>query len=198
MRAVAEKYHRVAQEEVTILFADILGSTRMAERLGTTEFSRLIDRYYQVRSRMLIEADAMIEKLIGDEVTGVFLPGFAGDRHASIAVRTARKLMKATGHSDPQGPWAPLGIGIHTGTAYMGSVGQPGGLTDIAALGAVVNTAARITAQAAPGEILISEETRIRSNLDELGWQQKALGLKDVSTPTTVWSSTSSSASKLG
>ena len=184
----AETYHGGAQVEMTILFADARGSTRMAEVLGTSDFSRLINHFYQVNTRLLVEADAMIEKLIGDEVTGIFLPGFSGQQHARAAIRAAQKLLTATGHGDTLGRWVPVGIGIHTGTAFMGAVGQAGGVTDIVVLGEAVNTAARITSQAAPGEILISETTRVNANFTVPELQPKELHLKDVSTAVPVWS----------
>ena len=61
----------------------------------------------------------MIDKLIGDEVTAFYIPGVAGQDYASRAVRAAEELLIETGHKTAQSPWAPIGIGIHTGIAFV-------------------------------------------------------------------------------
>ena len=111
------------------------GSTTLAEKMVPSEFSRLIDRFYRVATDILVDADAWIEKLIGDEVTGLFIPGYAGPHHARLAVEAAQAILQATGHSSPEGPWIPVGVGVHTGIAYVGTVGKGGGMIEITALG---------------------------------------------------------------
>ena len=63
-----------------------------------------------------------------------------------------------TGHDKPEGPWIPLGVGLHSGTAFVGTVGSSDGATDITVLGDVPNVAARLSSAAGPGEILMSED----------------------------------------
>jgi len=160
---ICEKFADVhqggAEIELSMLFADIRGSTTLAEGMNSTEFSQLINRFYQVVTDVLIQRNALIEKMIGDEVTGLFVPGFAGQEHARVAVDAAVEVLKETGHADPSGPWVPLGIGVHTGVAFVGAVGSSGSLTDISVLGDAANTAARIGSQAAIGEVIISEQS---------------------------------------
>jgi adenylate cyclase len=62
--------------ELTMLFADVRGSTTLAEQMETGEFSQLISRFYAVATNVLIRHDAFIDKLVGDQATG-FLPGMA-------------------------------------------------------------------------------------------------------------------------
>jgi adenylate cyclase len=142
--------------DLALLFADIRGSTRMAQQLGTTEFTRLINRFYQAVTDVLIAKDALIEKLIGDEVTGIFYPAMGAD-YVRRAVETAREMLEATGHTDPQGPWAPLGVGVHAGKTFVGMVGSLAGKVEFTVLGDTPNTAARLTAAAKQGEIVVSE-----------------------------------------
>jgi adenylate cyclase len=52
-----------------------------------------------------------------DEVTALFIPGFTGQEHARRAVEAGQALLRVTGHAEPGGPWVPVGVGIHTGTA---------------------------------------------------------------------------------
>jgi adenylate cyclase len=167
-----------AEVELSMLFADVRGSTTLAEGMRAAEFSRLIDRFYQVASRVLIESDALIEKLIGDSVTGLFFPGISGPDYAARAVHAARTLLQVTGHSDSNGPWVPLGIGVHHGTAFAGSVGSADGVTGFTALGDAVNVAARLASHAGAGEIVVSEAACARANLDTRGLEQRQLTLK--------------------
>jgi adenylate cyclase len=182
----ARQYQGGAEVELSMLFADVRGSTTIAERMQPLEFSRLIDRFYQVTTDILIEANAWIEKLIGDEVTGLFLPGFVGAQHARIAVETAEEILRATGQAGSDQPWIPVGISVHTGTAYVGSVGREGGLTEITALGDSVNTAARLASSAGPGEILVSLQTWGAAGFEGRNAEQRQLQLKGRSEPVEV------------
>ena len=78
-----------AEIELTMLFADVRGSTTIAEKMGAGEFSRLMNRFYAAANRVLVDHDAFIDKLVGDEVIGNFLPGFAGKDHAHKGVMAA-------------------------------------------------------------------------------------------------------------
>ena len=51
----------------------------------------------------------IIDKLVGDEVTALFIPGFAGKEHARRAVEAGQALLRVTGHGEPGGPWVPVG-----------------------------------------------------------------------------------------
>lgn len=99
----ARKYPGGAEGELSFLFADVRGSTAVAERMTPMEFTRLMNRFYDVTTRVLMKSDAWIDKLVGDEVIGLYLP-FLGERRARIAVETAQELLRVTGHADPGGP----------------------------------------------------------------------------------------------
>jgi adenylate cyclase len=184
----AREYRGGAEVEISMLFADVRGSTTLAEGMAPVEFSHLIDRFYRAVTDILIESNAWIEKLIGDEVTGLFIPGFAGPQHARLAVEAAQAILQATGHGRPEGPWIPVGVGVHTGTAYVGAVGKEGGMTDITALGDAVNTAARLASNAGPGEILVSEQAWNAASLGSgaEGAEARQLQLKGRSEPVEV------------
>lgn len=164
--------------EISSLFADIRGSTSIAERVSASEYCRLLNRFYAASSDVLVRTDALIDKLVGDEVIGLYLPGFAGPLHARRAVEAARALLRATGHADPAGPWLPIGVGVHTGTAFVGAVGSEGGAKDITALGDAVNIAARLTGAAAPGEILVSDAACSAAGMRIEGLEHRTLALR--------------------
>jgi adenylate cyclase len=172
---------------LSMLFADIRGSTSLAEGMKATEFTRLIDRFFAACTDILCQTDAIIDKLAGDQVSGYYVPGLTGPMHARVAVQAAQALLRATGHGGADVPWIPVGIGIHTGEAFIGAVGTQGGITDITALGDAVNIAARLAANAGPGEILVSQETYTDAGLDLGDLEQRELALKGRSKPVSVY-----------
>jgi adenylate cyclase len=169
-----------------MLFADVRGSTAIAENVSPTEFSRLISRFYKVSTDVMVNSDAMIDKLIGDEVTGLYTPGLAGLDHARVAIEAAKLLLTVTGHSDKEGPWVPVGAGVHTGRAFVGAVGSEQGLTDITTLGDAPNTAARLASAAGIGEVVVSEDAANAADLDISGLESRNLELKGKSKPVAV------------
>jgi adenylate cyclase len=183
----ASRHQGGAEVDIAMLFADVRGSTSLAEEMSVAEFHALIDRFYQATTQVLVETDALIDKLIGDEVSGIYVPGYAGPQYASRAVEAAHKILHATGHADPDGPWIPVGVGIHTGRAYVGAVGSPDGMVDITALGDAPNTAARLASNARPGEILVSQATYQAAGLDGQAAEQRSLQLKGRSQPVEVY-----------
>ncbi|MGA7730378.1 MAG: adenylate/guanylate cyclase domain-containing protein [Chloroflexia bacterium] len=182
----AEKHPGGAEVPLTLLFADIRGSTAMAEKLGTGEFSALISRFYNAVTEELVKTYALIDRLIGDEVIALFVPGLAGDSHPEVAVKAAEGILRATGHDRSEGPWVPVGIGIHTGNAFVGAVGSAG-MSDITALGEDVNLTARLASTAGAGEILITEDTRAAAGLEIGSLEPRRLDLRGHSAPVDVW-----------
>ncbi len=171
-----------AEIELTMLFVDVRGSTPLAEKMDAAEFSRLINRFYEAAIKVLVRADAFIDKLVGDEVTALFVPGFAGADHARRAVDAGQALLRVTGHRDSGGPWVPVGVGIHTGVAWVGSIaGASGAAADFTALGDNVNIAARLASKAAEGEVIISEATFISGKVENEGLEKRDLDLKGKS-----------------
>ena len=159
----------------------------MAERMSAAEFSAIMNRFYGAATDVLIKTDAFIDKLIGDEVMAVYLPIFAGREHARLAVQAAEGLLQATGHGDPDGPWIPVGVGVHTGMAFFGTVtGAEGTVSDFTALGDAVNTGARLASKAGPGEALISEAACAAAGVDLGHCEQRQLELKGKSESVTV------------
>lgn len=183
----AEKYKGGAEIELSILFADVRGSTGLAEKMKPIEFSQLINRFYHAASKVLFDTGALVEKLIGDAVTGFYTPGFSGPNHARVAIEAASEILKVTGHNAPPDPWISVGIGVHTGIAYVGSVNADSGVTDIAVLGDTANTGARLASLAGGGEIYISEASARAAGLEESSVEIRRLDLKGRSEPVEVW-----------
>ena len=175
-----------AEVVITMLFADVRGSTTLAEQMSAVEFSRLINRFYTVATHVLIQTDALVDRLMGDEAIGLYIPGFAGPEHPRRAIEAAQELLRLTGHRDPRGPWLPVGVGIHTGPAFVGVVGGEESPTDFTALGDHVNIAARLASAAGAGEILISDASYLASRLKLENLEHQQMELKGKSEPVEV------------
>ncbi len=166
-----------AEVEISMLFADVRGSSKLARQMPAWDFTRLMNRFYKVSTNVLIEGDAIIEKFVGDEVVGLFIPFMAGREHARRALETAEELLRATGHGTSEGPWVPLGAGVHTGNAFVGIVGTKEA-PDFTALGDPVNIAAHLASQAAIGEVLMTDTAAAAAARDADGLERRHLSLK--------------------
>ncbi len=179
-----EHQHGGAEIDCSLLFADVRGSTALAERIRPGEFHDLMDRFYDTAARVLFAHDAILDKFVGDEAVAIFIPALSGERHAARAVAAGRALLAAAGHLDADGPWLPLGIGVHAGVAFVGAVGEMPSTT-ITALGDVVNVAARLASAAGPGELLVTEVAARAADLND-GSERRLLALKGKSEPVPV------------
>ncbi|MGH8927598.1 MAG: adenylate/guanylate cyclase domain-containing protein [Acidimicrobiia bacterium] len=175
-----------AEVEVSVLFADVRGSTAVAERLSPSDFRGLLNRFYEVSAKAVDEAMGVVDKFLGDGILALFIPGFGGPDHAHQAVEAGGDILRATGNaSGHQQPWLPVGAGIHTGIAFVGSVGTAE-TVDFTALGDTVNTAARLGSVAKAGELLISMEAAEAARIDRTGLESRRLELKGRSEPLSV------------
>ena len=184
----AEKHPGGAEIQLAMLFADVRNSTPLARSLGDAGFTQIINRFYVTASDVLIQQDALISRMVGDEVVALFLPVILKDRYATAAVEAARSLLRATGHDDPQGPWLPIGVGVHAGSAYVGMWGTANGVQDFTALGSEVSLTARLAQVATAGEILMTEGTRAAAGVESGDVAQKRVDLKGWGGPMDMWS----------
>jgi adenylate cyclase len=181
-----------AEVEITVLFADVRGSTAIGERMPPEEFSRLIARFYGTAAQVIDERDGIVDKFVGDSAVALFIPGFAGgNKHAANAIAAARDLLEQTGNDGPE-PWIPLGAGVHTGMSFVGTVGE-GDARDFTALGDTVNTAARLTALAGAGEVLISADAAAAGGLETDETERRTLELRGKEQVVDAWVATARS-----
>ena len=116
------KHHGGAEIDCSFLFADVRGSTTMAERMSGHAFRGLLDRFYALATTLVVDHDGSIDKFVGDELVAIFFRcSAAGARGTSRGDRT-RPALRATGHTDAGGPLVALGAGVHTGPAWVGAV----------------------------------------------------------------------------
>lgn len=151
---------RAERKQVTVLFCDLAGSTSLAERLDPEDFRDLLDRYLEIAIRAVHRFDGMVNQLAGDGLMALFGAPLAHENNAQRAVLAAltiqeelRSLNQELG--EPRGLRLQVRIGIHSGPAVVGSVGNEL-KADYSAIGDTTNLAARLESLAKPGTILVS------------------------------------------
>ncbi len=184
-QVVATRHLGGTEIDLALLFADVRGSTRLGEQLPPAEFSALISRFFAVTSRILLDTHAWVDRLVGDQVIGMYIPYFTGGEPERVALDAARALLRGIGYGAAEGPWIEVGIGIHSGSTFIGVVGSHEGATDITVLGDVPNVAARLSSAARSGEILMSEVAVRRAGVSRDG-ETRNLELKGKSEPMTA------------
>jgi adenylate cyclase len=167
-----------AEVPMSMLFADVRGSTALSEKMSPTEFSQLINRFYTGSTKIIVEEDGLVEKLAGDSVAAFWGAGFAGPDYVLRTIQVAQNLLRAMERQE-----IPVGIGVHSGVAYFGAMGTADGLTEFSAIGDEVNLAARLASKAGAGEIIISERALREAGIDCSGLESRTLDLKGISEP---------------
>ena len=85
---------------VSLLFTDVRGSTAMGERMRPTEFHAFLDHFYRLASDAILEHDGLVDKIVGDEVIGLFFGGVSGPAHAAAAISAALDLAERAQHRE--------------------------------------------------------------------------------------------------
>jgi adenylate cyclase len=157
-----------AELELTVIFTDVRGFTRLTESTDPQVMRKLLDEHLTAMSDVVFACDGMVDKFIGDAVMAVFGAPVRTPDHAERALGCADAMLvrqeelnqrwTADGHL----PF-PVGIGVNTGTATAGSVG--GAKLEYTVVGDAVNVAQRLNSLAAGGEIVASEATAIAAGI---------------------------------
>jgi class 3 adenylate cyclase len=148
------------RKTVTVLFADVVGSTSLGERTDPESTRRMLSRYFDVMRTVIERHGGSVEKFIGDAVMAVFGIPVLHEDDAVRAVRAAHEMRAAVAllNQELAGPgWSPISlrIGVNTGEVVAGEAAQ--GHTMVT--GDAVNVAARLEQAASPDEILLGETT---------------------------------------
>jgi len=170
--------------EAGVLFADLRGFTRLSEEQDPEAVSALLRRFYACAEDVLFP-EAVIDKLIGDEVMALYLPMYGRfDEAAPVMLDHARELLRKVGYGSDEPPFAKVGIGLDYGEAFVGNVGRRS-LNDFTAIGDVVNVASRLQGEAKGGEILASG--RLVDRLGEAPGERLELSLKGKAEPVVAY-----------
>ena len=136
------------RQTVTILFADLRGSTALAEKLTPEQVISVMNTYLRVMARAVIDAGGILDKFTGDGLMAIF--GAMGDpahgapaaAHAALAIRARMSALNAERERSGE-PVIRFGVGMHTGDVVLGAIGLPE-RSDFTAIGDAVNTASRM------------------------------------------------------
>ncbi|MBD1834705.1 response regulator [Cyanobacteria bacterium FACHB-472] len=134
------------QEELTVLFCDIRGFTSITESQRVNETFEWLNAFYTQMNSAIATNHGFIDKFLGDAIMAVFdRAGNHSQDALTAAVMMIHSLNKFNGNREQYNLNEPLriGIGIHTGTAMIGTVGSDHRM-DSTVIGDVVNTAARL------------------------------------------------------
>jgi adenylate cyclase len=195
MRGLIKRGVGGAEVELSLLFADIRGSTAVGERLRAAEFTAILSGFYRLAAGAIVANEGVVDKFVGDEAIGLFIPGFSGADHAAKAVAAGRAIIEAAGRADASPSGAiPVWAGVHTGTAYVGSLGSSEQISDFTALGDPVNTTARLTSLAEAGELLVSVTASERAGLDATDLERRTVDVRGREAGLEVYSVTTPTA----
>ena len=157
--ALAAPLAREVRKVVTVLFADVTGSTALGERLDPEAVRKVMGRYFETARAVIERHGGTVEKFIGDAVMAVFGIPAVHEDDAVRAVRAAHELSRALRTLDEElvssGVVLGARIGVETGEVVAG-VGRP---ETTLATGDAVNVAARLEQAAGPGEVLLGAGT---------------------------------------
>jgi adenylate cyclase len=173
--------------EITVVFADLSSFTEMTGRLGAMAISSVVDEFLRLASTTLTRHGAFIDKYIGDAVMAFFNVPIKRTDHAAAAVTAAAQLQELLpGLSERLGVPLHASIGIASGFARVGRLGSDD-VKDYTAIGDAVNQAARLQAQAQPGEIVVSQDVYQEVASAYPSAQAESLALKGFPQPTVAY-----------
>lgn len=149
------------QREVTILFADIRGFTKISEQLSPEAIVKMLNTYLSVVADAVTRNDGIVNKFAGDNIMAIWNAPQSQPQHALLAVKAAweaQQKLAELKQTDNQPFAVQFGIGINTGIALAGNVGSAG-RSEYTVIGDSVNTASRICSSTPGGEVWIGAET---------------------------------------
>ena len=150
-------------KDVTVFFADLMGYTSFTERHDAAEVASMLNAYFGRLIPLMGQVGGEVHQITGDELMVVFFGDDEDPDHAARGARAALALQQAAedvarGHDD----WPRFRLGMSSGEVHAGLVGGARGHRKYGLVGDVVNTAARLQAEAPVGGVLMGEETRAR------------------------------------
>jgi class 3 adenylate cyclase/tetratricopeptide (TPR) repeat protein len=149
------------RRQLTIMFCDLVGSTALSARLDPEDMREIIGEYHRCCSQQIIKAGGFVAKYMGDGVLAYFGYPEAHEDDAERAVRAALAMVDAIQNlRTAHGPVPQVRIGIATGLVVVGDLIGEGDAQERGVVGETPNLAARLQADAEPGQVLISDSTR--------------------------------------
>jgi class 3 adenylate cyclase len=176
-------------KEISVVFADIRGYTRLSENMPPEEVMNLINRYLKIMCEAIWEEEGTLTAFQGDALMAIFNAPLPQNDHALRAVRAAWKMRMAVEeyqYAHPQEADVSFGIGVNTGPATVGNVGAQERIQNYTAIGDVVNVASRLQNNVGDNNILLNDPTYRQVYRHVQVGPAYALTVKNKSQPLTV------------
>lgn len=176
-------------KEISVVFADIRGYTRLSESMPPAEVMNLINRYLKIMCEAIWEEEGTLTAFQGDALMAIFNAPLPQKTHALRAVRAAWKMRMAVldyQRSQPQETRVSFGFGVNTGLATVGNVGSQERMQNYTAIGDAVNIASRLQNSVSDNNILMNDPTYSAVYRSVQVGQSFPLLVKNKSTPLTV------------
>lgn len=143
-----------------MLFADCREYTRLTQELGIEKLAPITEEFFKTSAEIIRRHDGIVDRLLGDAVMAFFNVPIKRDDHVLRTVNAALEIQEAVRQINAALDGAVIlgvGIGIATGTALTTTMGSIN-CNDYTMVGDAINIAARLQGQAAPGEVLVTED----------------------------------------
>ena len=178
------------RKQVTVLFADVVDSMLLAERVGAEEWHRVLDRFFQIAAEAIHRFEGTVNQFTGDGIMALFGAPIAHEDHARRACHAALHLVdelrRYAGALRTRGLEFSVRMGLNSGEVVVGKIGDDLRM-DYTAQGHCVGLAARMQQVAAPGSVYLTEHTaRLVEGFFTLH-DQGARAMKGVSAPVRVF-----------
>ena len=166
-----------AEVEISVLFADVRGSTGLAEQTSAAQFRRLIQEFYGAATEAIEGSGGVVDKFLGDGVMALFIPVFTGEDHRARAIGAGVAILRSAQRPVFTEAGVHVGVGVHGGPAFVGTIGS-GDRIDFTALGDTVNVAARLGSMAGPGELLVGASTWDAASPSIAGAERRSIPIR--------------------
>jgi adenylate cyclase len=175
--------------EVTVLFADCREYTRLTQELGIEKLTPVTEEFFKTSAEVIREHHGIVDRFLGDAVMAFFNVPIKHDDHVLRAVNAAFQIQEGVMRINAtlNGVFVlAVGIGIATGTALTSNMGSTN-CSDYTMVGDSINIASRLQGQAAPGEVLVTEDVYKAINAAFPGAMRVEYLLKGISPPVAAY-----------
>ncbi|MGB8344488.1 MAG: adenylate/guanylate cyclase domain-containing protein [Ktedonobacteraceae bacterium] len=178
-------------KEISIVFADIRGYTRLSENIAPEQVMNLLNTYLEIMVKAIWDEEGTLTAFIGDALMAIFNAPLSQNEHALRAVRAAWNMRRAVleyQQDHPQALLISFGFGVNTGLAVVGNLGSQGRMQNYTAIGDAVNVASRLQANASDNNILLNHSTFVEVRQHVIVSRLAPMSVKNKSAPLDVWS----------
>ncbi len=178
-------------KEISVVFADIRGYTRLSERLAPEQMMNLLNSYLEIMVKEIWDEEGTLTAFIGDALMAIFNAPLPQDDHALRAVRAAWKMRLAVQkyqQDQPQEIPIAFGFGVNSGLGVVGNLGSQGRLQNYTAIGDAVNVAARLQQNTLDNNILLNHSTFLQVRQHVIASRLPPMNVKNKTAPLDVWS----------